>query len=510
MTKGLTEIVAVLENSTVYGDLSVRISGVTYDSRKVRPGWLFVAMTGENTDGHEFIGQAIRAGASAVIAERPRTREFEPIPWARVPDSRSTLGPVAAVLNGHPSRETVLVGITGTNGKTTLTFLMEAIVKAAGGKPGVIGTISYRWADGQVTAVHTTPEASDLQFLFREMVEAGVTHAFVEVSSHGLHRGRLLGCEFDMGVFTNLTQDHLDYHGNLEDYYLAKQVLFTKLLPASSKKDLAAVVNADDPYGRRLALETKRVRVLRYGQSPDFEIHPTAVNVTAEGISATVVTPKGPVRITSRLTGSFNLMNILAAVAVAEKLDIPLNAVQKGIETVDNIPGRLERVICSNGTIFVDYAHTPNALKNVLEALRIIRTGRIITVMGCGGDRDKSKRPLMGMEAAAGSDFVIVTSDNPRTEDPLAIIRQVEAGVRSYGFKRCDEALNGQPLESCCYTVIPERRDAIAWAVKHLNSQDVSARGGQRPRNISRDERSPLSFRRQGSNSGRAQDTCSA
>ncbi len=457
----------------MYGDLSVRISGATYDSRKVQPGWLFVAMTGENVDGHDFIGQAIRAGASAIIAERPRTSEFEPVPWAKVSNSRAALGPVAALLNGHPSKKIALVGITGTNGKTTLTFLMEAIVKAAGGKPGVIGTISYRWADGQVTAVHTTPEASDLQFLFREMVEAGVTHAFVEVSSHGLHRGRLMGCEFNVGVFTNLTQDHLDYHGNLEDYYLAKQALFTQLLPASSKKDLAAVVNADDPYGRRLSLEIKGVPVLRYGKSPDFEIHPTVVSVTAEGISATVITPKGPIGITSRLTGSFNLKNILAAIAVAQKLDIPLDAVREGIEAVDIIPGRLERVVSANGSIFVDYAHTPNALKNVLEALRIIRTGRIITVMGCGGDRDKGKRPLMGMEAAAGSNFVVVTSDNPRTEDPLDIVRQVEEGVRSYGFKRCDEVPNGQPIESCCYTVIPERRDAIAWAVKHLKSDDV-------------------------------------
>lgn len=473
MTVGLKEILAVLENPMLDGDSSVEISGASYDSRKMRPGWLFVAMAGENSDGHDFIAQAIHAGASAVIAEKPRAERFGPVPWIRVPDSRSALGPVAALLNGRPTTKMVLVGITGTNGKTTLTFLLEAVVKAAGGKPGVIGTISHRWGNGELAAINTTPEASDLQFLFQEMIKAGVTHAFVEVSSHGLHRGRLLGCEFDVGVFTNLTQDHLDYHGNLEDYYLAKQTLFTKLLPASSKKGAAAVVNLEDPYGRRLALETQSLPVLGYGLAPDCEIRPTAATVTAEGISANVSTPRGQIAITSRLTGSFNLMNILAAVAVAEKLGIPSEAVRKGIEAVDFIPGRLERVSSENGTVFVDYAHTPHALKNVLEALKIIRTGRIITVMGCGGDRDKSKRPLMGIEAAAGSDFVIVTSDNPRTEDPIDIVKQVEEGVSSYGFTRCSEVLNGQPLKLRCYKVIPERRDAIAWAVRHLKCDDI-------------------------------------
>lgn len=473
MTVGLKEILAVLENPLLDGDPSVEISGTSHDSRKMRPGWLFVAMAGEQSDGHDFIAQAIHAGASAVIAEKARPQMFEHVPWIRVADSRSALGPVAALLNGRPTTKMVLVGITGTNGKTTLTFLLEAIVKAAGDKPGVIGTISYRWGNGELTAVNTTPEASDLQFLFKEMVEAGVTHTFVEVSSHGLHRGRLLGCEFDVGVFTNLTQDHLDYHGNLEDYYLAKQTLFTKLLPASSKKDAAAVVNMDDPYGRRLALETESLPVLGYGLAQDCEIHPEAVKVTAEGISADVSTSRGQIGIISRLTGSFNLMNIMAAIAVAERLGLPFDAVRRGIEAVDVIPGRLERVPSENGTIFVDYAHTPHALKNVLEALKVIRACRIVTVMGCGGDRDKSKRPLMGMEAAAGSDFVIVTSDNPRTEDPLDIISQVEEGVRSYGFTRCSEILNAQQLKSRCYNVIPERRDAIAWAIKHLKGQDI-------------------------------------
>jgi UDP-N-acetylmuramoyl-L-alanyl-D-glutamate--2,6-diaminopimelate ligase len=475
----LKEILGVLENPILDGDPSVEISGVSHDSRKIRPGWIFVAMVGEKSDGHDFISQAINAGAAAMIAERSRGQEFERIPWVRVPDSRCALGPVAALLHGRPTAKMILVGITGTNGKTTLTFLLEAIVKAAGGKPGVIGTISHRWGDGTLTAVRTTPEASDLQLLFKEMVEAGVTHTFIEVSSHGLHRGRLLGCDFDLGVFTNLTQDHLDYHGNIEEYYLAKQMLFTKLLPSSSKKSAAAVVNLDDPYGRRLALETKPVPVLGYGSCANCQVRPTAVNMTAEGISATVDTPRGSVRFVSRLTGSFNLMNILAAIAVAEKLEIPSDDVRKGIEAVDAIPGRLERVLSTVGTVFVDYAHTPNAIKNVLEALRTIRTGRIITVMGCGGDRDRSKRPLMGKEAAAGSDFVIVTSDNPRTEDPIDIIKQVEEGVRSYGFKHCSEVLNGQMLNSGCYKVIPERRDAIAWAVKHLKDEDILLLAGK-------------------------------
>jgi UDP-N-acetylmuramoyl-L-alanyl-D-glutamate--2,6-diaminopimelate ligase len=473
LTVRLENMLAALDNPRVLGDTSVEILGVTHDSRKVRAGWLFVALRGEVADGHEFILNAINAGASAIMAERARSLEFGSVPWIIVPDTKLALGPAAAVVNGSPTSKLVLVGITGTNGKTTLTFLMESVIKAAGGSPGVVGTITYRWGDREESAAHTTPEASDLQSLFGEMVRDGVTHAFIEVSSHGLHRGRIEGCEFDLGVFTNLTQDHLDYHGSLEEYYLAKRILFSRLLPGSMKKDVAAVLNIDDPYGRRLVGEIRGLRTISYGVSPDCDVRPLDVKVDAEGVSGKFQTPRGELVINSRLAGTFNLMNILAAIAVCERLNVPKEAVQKGIEAVEAVPGRFERIWSDQAIVFVDYAHTPNALKNVLEALRIMRRTRIITIMGCGGDRDKTKRPVMGAEAAAGSDFVIVTSDNPRSEEPLEIIRQVEAGVRDGGFALLPDALNGKPLQPGRYKVIPDRRDAIAWAIRHVSSDDI-------------------------------------
>ncbi|MBM3300402.1 MAG: UDP-N-acetylmuramoyl-L-alanyl-D-glutamate--2,6-diaminopimelate ligase, partial [Deltaproteobacteria bacterium] len=438
----LADIVGLFARVTLHGDPSTAVIGVTNDSRLVRKGWLFVAMRGEVADGHDYIASAVHAGAAAVLAAVPPLAEYRHVPWIEVEDPRMALGPVSALAYGHPTKKMSLVGITGTNGKTTLTFLLEAILTAAGKRPGVIGTISYRWAGKERTALHTTPEASDLQSMFAEMSAAGVTHVLTEVSSHGLHRGRLEGCHFDVGVFTNLTQDHLDYHRNLEEYYLAKRILFERLLPASQKGRTAAVVNADDAYGQRLISETSLVRLISFGTSPDCTVHPREISLNQEGIAASIITRRGSIEIVSRLTGPFNLSNILAAVAVAEVLGVPTDAIRSGIERVTAIPGRLERVRSDHGSIFVDYAHTPNALKNVLEALQMIRAGRIITVMGCGGDRDKTKRPLMGMEAAAGSDFVVITSDNPRTEDPMEIIRQVEEGVQAQGFTLCGNESN--------------------------------------------------------------------
>jgi UDP-N-acetylmuramoyl-L-alanyl-D-glutamate--2,6-diaminopimelate ligase len=473
VTVTLEHIRSLLHEAALEGDPTVVVHGATHDSRLVQPGWLFVAMQGEKVDGHDFIDKALAAGAVAVLAGKPRDALHGETPWLRVKDPRQALGPVSAEIYGRPTGSVVLVGITGTNGKTTLTFLLEAIVKASGGSPGVVGTVSHRWGTIERTAANTTPEASDLQLMFKEMVAAGTTHVLMEVSSHGLHRGRLEGCDFDLGVFTNLTHDHLDYHGTLEDYYKAKRMLFDRLLPNSVKADPRAVVNLDDPYGRRLAEEIGAIPVFGFGTSPDCAVHPSEVFLRAEGISATLDTPRGHIAIESALTGPFNLSNILAAVAVAERLGLPDEAIQKGIAAVKVVPGRLERIDSDTGSIFVDYAHTPNALRNVLEALQMVRTGRIITVMGCGGDRDKTKRPVMGREAATGSDVVVVTSDNPRTEEPMEIIGQVEAGVKESGFSLHDVHGNGRPPESSGYTVICDRREAIAWAVKQLRSGDI-------------------------------------
>lgn len=473
MSVTLRDILGVIDHSAVAGDTSVTVTGVTHDSRRIEPGWVFVALPGATTDGLKFVDDAIRSGAAAVIAQKLPLNRTAKVPWVEVPNTRAVLGTIAALVNGRPTRALTLVGITGTNGKTTLTYLLERIIELAGGKPGIVGTINYRWGGRERPAGNTTPEASDLQSIFREMVRAGVTHAVIEASSHGLHLGRLEGCDFDVGVFTNLSQDHLDYHGNLEEYYQAKRILFERLLPRSSKQTVAAVVNLDDPYGRRLASEIGPVPVTGFGTSADCDVRPMDVYVTPVGIAATISTPGGQIRVSSSLTGRFNLMNILAAVAVSVRLGLGAEAISRGIEQMRVVPGRLERAVSGRGSIFVDYAHTPEALKNVLEALQDLRSTRIITIMGCGGDRDKTKRRVMGAEAAAGSDFVVVTSDNPRTENPLAIIDQVVEGVRGYGYQAVPPDKGDRRLASGCYTVIPDRREAIRWAIGHLEDEDI-------------------------------------
>ncbi len=473
MTVLLKDILAVLDRPLLDGDPYAPVAGVTLDSRKVQAGWLFVAVPGDNIDGHSFIGAAIRAGATSIMAQIPRDRDYENVNWIQTPDTRRALGPVAAKVYRDPTAELILVGITGTNGKTTLTYLLEAILEHAGKVPGVIGTVSYRRPGKEQSALRTTPEASDLQFLFREMVDNGVTHAVVEVSSHGLHRHRLNGSHFDIGVFTNLSQDHLDYHGNLEDYFLAKQILFSEMLAVSGKNSRHAVVNLDDAYGRRLAQETDAVPVTGFGTNPDSAVKPVDVGLNSEGISGTISISDRVIEIESRLVGGFNLMNILAAIAVSHALGIDLEATVEGVASVHKIPGRLERVPSSSGTVLVDYAHTPDALRTVLTALNAFRnncTGRIITVMGCGGDRDRAKRPIMGSEAAARSNVLIITSDNPRTEDPLAIIEEVVRGVRPQGLKPYSPMLSD---DAEFYHVIPDRREAVAWAVSRMQEHDI-------------------------------------
>jgi UDP-N-acetylmuramoyl-L-alanyl-D-glutamate--2,6-diaminopimelate ligase len=486
----LDQILAVLNQSGIPADYrlpgslaeaAVEIEGVTHDSRQVQPGWMFTAMSGEQSDGHNFISDALSKGANSLLVERIPTDYEDKASWIQVPDVRKALGKIAAALYGNPTNELTLVGITGTNGKTTLTFLLEAIFRAAGHITGVVGTINYRWGSKESTAMHTTPEATDLQRLFRSMIDDSVTHALLEVSSHGLHRRRLDGCRFDVGVFTNLSQDHLDYHGDIENYFLAKQILFREILPASGKRAPKAVINVDDVFGRRLRDEIGSLKVIAFGTSPDADVRPGEISLQADGISGDIETPSSRIEVKSGLAGGFNLMNILAAVAVSHSLGISSEAVQKGLAQVNAVPGRLERIPAKVGTIFVDYAHTPDALKTVLFTVNSFRqdwSGRVITVMGCGGDRDKTKRPIMGAEAAALSDIVVVTSDNPRTEDPMAIIDQVTEGVQAQGLKRRSENGESRP-DSKFFVVIPDRRHAISWAVENLRGDDFLVIAGK-------------------------------
>ncbi len=467
MSMQLTELIPFLEAAELSGDGRPMVWDITYDSRKVVPGVIFAAIQGEKSDGHNFVRKAVEAGAAAVLIERPL--DFDPgVPAILVSDTKKALGIISAVLHDHPSRKMVLIGITGTNGKTTLTYLLESILRQAGSNPGVIGTVAYRWNNHELPAPNTTPEASDLQQLFSKMAEEGVTHCLMEVSSHGLHRGRLEGCDFDIGVFTNLSQDHLDYHGDLEEYFAAKRILFDRLLPESFKTDTTSIINVDDEYGRRLCLDTKIKKLFTFGFESNAQIRPGKMKLDPSGLDGVIATPSGDIDVISGLIGNFNLSNILAAVAVAEALNIDHDAISKGIKSLKNVPGRLERVHAGKGSVFVDYAHTPHAVKNVLSALASMRTGRIITIIGCGGDRDKSKRPLMGKEAALGSDVVILTSDNPRSEDASVIAAQTEAGITECGMT----PLNSNGARHG-YEVIIDRRRAIARALEIMGADDI-------------------------------------
>ncbi|MFH0958888.1 MAG: UDP-N-acetylmuramoyl-L-alanyl-D-glutamate--2,6-diaminopimelate ligase [Pseudomonadota bacterium] len=481
MSLTLADIIECLETPKVWGNVEACVEDITYDSRKVGHNFIFVAIRGEKTDGHNFVHKASESGASVIIAEEnpPTNFDIDKTSWVRVIDSRRALGPVADLIYGHPSRQMVLIGITGTNGKTTTTFLLESILNEADFVPGIIGTISHRWRGFETPASNTTPEASDIQKMLADMKLAGVTHVLMEVSSHGLFLRRLDGCSFDLAIFTNLTHDHLDFHQNMASYFEAKRILFDELLPVSSKSTTCSIINLDDLYGSRLAQETIGLPSITYGFNELADIHPLSQEVSISGIRASIHTPNGVLSIKSELVGNFNLSNILSAVSASVILQIPTEAVVRGVESLKTVPGRLQPIESNVGSLFVDYAHTPNALKNVLQALRQISDGRLITLMGCGGDRDRTKRQVMGSEAAVVSDFLVITSDNPRTEDPLTIIEQIEIGVIESGFKKILPDSKHSCIAAKTYVVIPDRRQAIQWIIKRLQPRDTLLLAGK-------------------------------
>jgi UDP-N-acetylmuramoyl-L-alanyl-D-glutamate--2,6-diaminopimelate ligase len=452
-----------LAGCEVRGDVDRPVTGVAYHSREVTPGGLFVALKGCRTDGHLYLTASLNQGARVVVTEQ----ELAPPPGVtvvRVPQARLALAHISAAFYGHPSREMTLVGITGTNGKTSTTYLLEAILTAAGCRVGVVGTVNYRVGESTWPAPVTTPESLDLQRLLREMRSRGVTHVFLEVSSHALDLKRVDGAVFAAAVFTNLSQDHLDYHRDLNEYFAAKSRLFLEILANGrpSRKGLA-VLNLDDPRGLELR-DALRAPALTYGLHPDSQVRPLSYRYRQDGLSASLTTPGGEVKINSRLVGPFNLANILAAAATALGLGIDPETVARGIAALPGVPGRLERFGPPAGPgVFVDYAHTPAAITQALAALQTLSFSRLITVFGCGGDRDRSKRPLMGQAAAEKSQLVIVTSDNPRTEDPLAIIQEIEPGLETSGLPRINPVA-AQAGETG-YLVVPDRREAIRLAV---------------------------------------------
>jgi UDP-N-acetylmuramoyl-L-alanyl-D-glutamate--2,6-diaminopimelate ligase len=438
------------------------ITSVAYDSRQVRPGTLFVAIRGEKRDGNGFVADAIAHGAAAVASEQPVPADLPGgVAWVQVPQARKALATIGANFYGRPAEQMKLVGITGTNGKTTTTYLVDSIVRAAGHASGLLGTISYRTPRGEQTAKNTTPESLDLHRFLAEVRDAGGTHVTLEVSSHALAMDRAWGCSFAVAVFTNLTRDHLDFHKTMEEYFAAKRQLFAGTGAGAPK---VGVVNSDDPRGKELVGLAERT--ITYGLTNGADVITRKFSLSFSGLEFTVQTPVGKAEIRSPLVGRINVYNILAAVATGVALGVPLNAIQKGIADLAAVPGRFERI--DEGQpylVVVDYAHTDDALRNLIQTARELNaSGRVIVLFGCGGDRDRTKRPLMGEVAGTLADLVVLTSDNPRSEDPLRIINDALVGLQK---------ANGK------YVVEADRERAIELALEEARSGDIVLLAGK-------------------------------
>jgi UDP-N-acetylmuramoyl-L-alanyl-D-glutamate--2,6-diaminopimelate ligase len=452
-SRPLRELLAALPAAQVVGDPTVPVAGITYRSEQVRPGWLFFCVPGTRVDGHDYATEAGAAGATVVCVERKLELEST-VSQIIVPSVREAMGPVAAEFFGHPADRLTMIGVTGTNGKTTTTYLLEGIFREAGMTPGVIGTTGIRVDGRPVGMDRTTPEAPDLHRLLADMAADGIGGVAMEVSSHGLHQHRVGGIVFDCAVFTNLSQDHLDYHGTIEEYFESKRMLFT---PAMASR---AAVNHDVPEGRALIRDD--VPTLTYGLEEGADVRARDVRLGPEGVAFSV----GAAEVRSPLRGAFNVHNCLAALTAARQVGIDDERIVAGIASVPGVPGRMEPVEAGQPfQVLVDYAHTADSLDNVLHAARPLAGGhRVIVVFGCGGDRDRGKRPAMGEVATRLADHTVITSDNPRSEDPMEIIRQIEPGARR----------GGGP-----YGIEPDRRAAIRSALEAAGPGDVVVIAGK-------------------------------
>ena len=444
------------------------VSGLEYDSRRIKPGDLFVAMKGESSDGNKFIDKAIAAGAVAVVSDSATEQPRQGVAWAQVTHGRRALARLSANFYKHPAERMAVTGITGTNGKSTTAFLVEAILAAAQRKSALIGTIEYHVAGKTLPAPHTTPEPLDLNRILAEAYGNGASEAVMEVSSHALAQQRVYGIPFDVAVFTNLTRDHLDYHHTMDKYFSAKQVLFEG---CGTDPPRVAIINLDDEFGARLIPFSKKRSpvVCTYGWGKG-DIHADRVKITSRGTRFDLVTPTFNIPLFSPLIGKVNVYNILAAASAALLRECDSESVAQGVAALARVPGRFERVDCQQPfTVVVDYAHTDDALRNLTALAREFvqqagQKGHVITLFGCGGDRDRAKRPLMGEAAGRGSDFVVLTSDNPRSEDPLAIINDALVGLQRSGTK---------------YKIEPDRRAAIALAVHEARPGDIVLLAGK-------------------------------
>jgi UDP-N-acetylmuramoyl-L-alanyl-D-glutamate--2,6-diaminopimelate ligase len=459
----------VIEGTMARGDTGEdpEVALVTCDSRAVRPGALFCALPGVVHDGHAFAAEAARRGAVAIVAERPVEASA---PVFIAPSSRRAMAIAAQNFFGRPCDALRLAGVTGTNGKTTVTWLVEACAAAAGVPCAVMGTVSHRWPGGARPASHTTPESTEIAETLAAARDAGARLAILEVSSHALAQERAAGLRFEAAAFTNLTRDHLDYHGDAERYFAAKRRLFFDHL----REGGVAVVNADGAFGARLADELERAgraRVWRYGLRAGRELRAEAPRFALSGLAARFATPAGTMEIASPLVGAHNLENLLGAAGLALALGLAPADVARGLAACAGAPGRLERIEANGVAAFVDYAHTDDALAHALAALRALDPRRLLAVFGCGGDRDRGKRPLMGEAAARGADVVVVTSDNPRSEDPDAIIAEIVPGLERGGLTRIDAERARAGVNG--YVVVPDRREAIALAVAAARPGDA-------------------------------------
>lgn len=448
----------LLENLTEYqfsGDSrEIEISGIAYDSRRVKPGNIFVCIQGFKQDGHEFIADAIENGAQVVVIEKELALKSG-ITYIKVEDSRLALAKLSEVYYGYPLDELDLIGVTGTNGKTTTTYMIESILSQAEYKTGLIGTISNKIVDQFLPTERTTPESLDLHQLFQKMVLSGVTHTVMEVSSHALELKRVQDFCFRVAVFTNITQDHLDFHESLENYKVTKGKLFKQLHP-----DGVGVINLDDAAGEYM-LKQCRGKVITYGIKTEADVRASEIDVKIDRVAYLVTTPHGEMRVNLNFSGYFNVYNSLAAISTGLAFNLPLEVIKSGLENLPLVAGRFEQVKYGQDFgVIVDYAHTPDGVKNVLQSAKIIAQKRIIAVFGCGGDRDRTKRPLMGKIAAELADLCILTSDNPRTEDPVQILKDVEKGVQEL-------------VDQNAYLMIPDRREAIFRAVQEAQTDDL-------------------------------------
>ncbi len=466
----LAELLSSLTGVEVSGPTAIEITGVTHDSRAVGPGSLFVCIPGFTVDGHAFIADAVHRGAVAAMVERDpgRLTGHPPLTILRVGDTRVGLAAAAARFHDYPSRQLRLVAVTGTNGKTTTATLVEAILTAAGRRMGLLGTVVYRCGEVTFHGERTTPESSDLQALLGRMRALSAWGVAMEVSSHSLSLHRVDGCEFDVGIFTNLTQDHLDFHKTMEAYADAKAQLFRMLdEPRHKPGEPAAVLNADDPWAPIMA-RAARARVIRFAVEAAAEVRVQEKSLSLAGIQATVESPWGPLAIRSPLVGQHNLSNILGAATACLHLGADREAVERAVAGLRAVPGRFEKVEAGQAfAVVVDYAHTPDALERVLRFARAYTPGRVIVAFGCGGDRDRGKRPIMGELAGRLADVVILTSDNPRSEDPQTIIREISLGLE----KSCRDPERRAN--------IPDRRDAIGAALARARDGDLVLLAGK-------------------------------